>query len=96
MKIRVLLSALDDLDRGRQFYARQGESIGDYFLDPLFSDIDSLELYAGIHRKAFDFYRLLSKRFPYAVYYRVEGDVCVVFRVLDCRQKPERTEDTLK
>jgi len=55
-----LPSALDDLDRGRQFYARQGESIGDYFLNSLISDIDSLELYAGIHRKAFDFYRLIE------------------------------------
>lgn len=34
----------------------------------IFSDIDSLQLYAGIHLKAFGYFRLLSKRFPYAVY----------------------------
>jgi hypothetical protein len=71
VKIRILPSALEDLDRGRRFYARQRKSAGDYFLDSLFSDIDSLELYAGVHLKVFDFHRLLAKRFPFAVYYKV-------------------------
>jgi hypothetical protein len=96
VKIKILPSALEDLDRGRRFYARQEKSIGDYFLDSLFSDIDSLELYAGIHMKVFDFHRLLAKRFPHAVYYKVDGDVCIVFRVLDCRQEPEKTKGALK
>jgi plasmid stabilization system protein ParE len=96
VKIKILPSALEDLDRGRRFYARQGKSVGDYFLDSLFADIDSLELYAGVHIKVFDFHRLLAKRFPYAVYYKVDGDVCIVFRVLDCRQEPEKTTDALK
>jgi plasmid stabilization system protein ParE len=96
VKIKILPSALADLDRGRAFYARQSKSVGDYFLDSLFADIDSLELYAGIHLKVFDFHRLLAKRFPYAVYYKVDGDLCVVFRVLDCRQEPEKTAEALK
>ena len=78
------------------FYARQGKSVGDYFLDSLFCDIDSLELYAGVHMKVFDYHRMLARRFPYAVYYRVDGDVCVVFRVLDCRQEPEKTAEALR
>lgn len=96
MKIKILPSALADLDRGRAFYARQSKTVGDYFLDSLFSDIDSLELYAGVHMKVFDFHRLLAKRFPYAVYYIVDGDVCIVFRVLDCRQEPVKTTAALK
>ena len=96
MKIRILPSALADLDRGRQFYARQGKTLGDYFLDSLFSDIDSLELYAGVHVDVFGFNRLLSRRFPYAVYYKVDGEACTVFRVLDCRQNPEKTARDLK
>jgi hypothetical protein len=49
VKVKILPTALEDLDRGRLFYARQRKSLGNYFLDALFSDIDSLELYAGIH-----------------------------------------------
>lgn len=96
MKVKILPSALEDLDRGRRFYGRQGKSLGDYFLDALFSDIDSLELYAGIHMKVFDYHRMLAKRFPYAVYYTVDGNVCVVYRVLDCRQEPEKTTEALR
>ena len=33
---------------------------------------------------------VLSKRFPYAVYYRVAGNVAQVWAVLDCRQDPEK------
>lgn len=39
MKIRLLSSAFNDLADGRNFYERQGEGIGGYFLDSLFSDI---------------------------------------------------------
>ncbi len=42
MKIKILPSALDDLSNGRLFYERQGENLGEYFFDSLFSDIDSL------------------------------------------------------
>ena len=96
MKIKILPAALDDLDRGRKFYARQDKGLGDYFLDSLFSDIDSLEIYAGVHAKVYGYHRLLAKRFPYAVYYQVDGDVCLVFHVLDCRQSPRKIRDTLR
>jgi hypothetical protein len=96
MKLRILPSAVQDLHRGREFYARQGDSLGDYFLDSLFSDIDSLELYAGVHAKVFGYHRLLAKRFPFAVYYKIDRDVCIVWRVLDCRQNPAKTTSALK
>ena len=49
MKIEILSSAMSDLMEGRQFYEGQGKGLGEYFFDSLFSDIDSLTLYAGIH-----------------------------------------------
>jgi len=69
MGLKILSSAVEDLKSGRRFYGRQGDRLGEYFLQSLFSDIDSLARYAGIHPKVFGYYRLLSKRFPYAVYY---------------------------
>ncbi len=88
MRIKILASALDDLHTGCLFYDKQGEGLGTYFLDSLFSDIDSLVLHAGIHQKFFGYHRLLSKRFPYAVYYTLEKDLVVVWRVLDLRRQP--------
>ena len=88
MKVRVLRPAFDDLAAGRRFYDRQEAGVGDYFFDSLFAEIDSLVLYAGIHPIRFGFHRLLARRFPYAVYYRIIAGEAVVFRILDCRRDP--------
>ena len=95
MRIKILLSAVEDLHAGRLFYEKQGQGLGEYFFDSLFSDIDSLALYAGIHPKVFGYHRLLSKRFPYAVYYTLDSDLAVVFRVLDLRRDPARIRQAL-
>ena len=96
MKLRILEPAEQDLIRAFYFYEGQEEGVGQYFLDCLSSDIDSLLLYAWIHQKKFEvFYWLLSKRFPFAVYYTIEGYVVLVHAVLDCRQDPIGIEDRL-
>ena len=97
MKIKILSTALEDLSKGRLFYEKQGEGLGEYFFDSLFSDIDSLILYGGIHPKVFSYHRMLSKRFPYAIYYRLdEGPVVVVWRVLDLRSDPNKIRQSLE
>jgi len=45
MKVRILPSALRDLNRGKIFYEAQGDGLGEYFTNSLFSDIDSLALH---------------------------------------------------
>ena len=97
MKIEILSSAVSDLIEGRQFYEEQGEGLGEYFFDSLFSDIDSLALYAGIHPIFYGYHRMLSKRFPYAVYYKLkEKSVATVWRVLDLRRDPKRIKGSLQ
>ena len=49
MKIEILDAAEQDLVAGYNFYESQSSGLGSYFLDSLFSDIDSLLLFAGIH-----------------------------------------------
>jgi hypothetical protein len=73
----------------------QDMGLGDYFLDSLFSDIDSLHLYAGVHTIHSGYHRLLSKRFPFGVYYKVGGDIVNVWAVLDCRQNPAKIKARL-
>ena len=96
MKIEILSIAMSDIQFGQRFYEQQQEGLGVYFLDSLFSDIDALLLHAGLHQQSFGYYRALSKRFPYAIYYRVNGQTIQVWRVLDCRQKPSRIVKALK
>ena len=89
MKIKILDFANLDLIDGYWFYEKQAKGLGSYFLDTLFSDIDSLKIYAGIHSIHFEkYHRLLSKRFPFAVYYRIEDDTVFIYAILDCRRDP--------
>ena len=95
MKVQVLEEAQQDLAGGYRFYEGQVVGLGDYFLDSLFSDIDSLQFCAGIHAKHFGHDRLLSKRFPFAIYYRIENGIARVYAILDCRRDPSWIRDRL-
>lgn len=89
MIVRILVSARQDLIDGYRFYEKQAPGLGAYFLNSLYSDIDSLMVNAGIHPVHFaKYHRLLSKRFPFAVYYRFDGETVRVYAVLDCRRSP--------
>jgi plasmid stabilization system protein ParE len=95
MIIQILDKAEKDLIDGYEFYERRSKGLGNYFLDSIYSDIESLQLYAGIHAPYFGYHRLLSKRFPFAVYYRIHKAVIRVYAVLDCRRNPLWIQDRL-
>jgi hypothetical protein len=96
MKLQIRPTALEDLANGRRFYDLQELGVGDYFFDSIFADIDSLKLYAGIHPKIFGFYRMLTQRFPFAVYYELPNkEIAIIWRVLDLRQNPGSIREAL-
>ena len=96
MRIEILAKANEDLLNGYRFYERQAPNLGNYFLDSLYSDIESLLIYAGIHPIVYGKHRTLSKRFPYAIYYSVVAETIRVHAVLDCRRNPSWTRRRLR
>jgi plasmid stabilization system protein ParE len=98
MTLRILDDAEADLHAGYVFYKQESGdvAVASYFLDPLYSEIDSLRIYRGIHRKQFGAFRLLSKRFPFSVYYDVVGDEVQVLHVLDSRRDSEWIREQLR
>ena len=95
MRLRILPEAELDLEKGADFYELQNPGLGTYFNDCLVSDIESLKLYVGIHEKYRGFFRALSKRFPFAIYYDVAADAVDIYAVLDCRQDPQKIDAAL-
>lgn len=75
MKIEILDEAQEDLIKGFNFYEEVEPGVGSYFLECLFSDIDSLLLFAGTHQIVCGYHRSLSKRFPFAIYYDIVGEL---------------------
>jgi len=99
MKTReVFLSdeAIADIKSGRDFYDQSSEKVGDYFVAGILSDLESLSFYAGIHPLVHGFYRMLSRNFPFAVYYEIKDTQVWVVAVFDMRRKPEGIVDKLK
>lgn len=97
MNIKILSSAQRDIIDGYRFYEKQSAGAGSYFLDSIFSDIDSLSIYAGIHKTCFgQYFRMLSRRFPFAIYYKIENETVLVYAILDCRRDPAWIREKLK
>ncbi len=97
MIIKILDLAERDLLEGFRFYEAQEIGLGSYFLSSLYADIESLRLYAGIHEKSFKrYHRLLSRRFPFAIFYTLDEDLVSVYAVLDCRRNPSWIRGRLK
>jgi hypothetical protein len=97
VRIEILDQAEQDLLEGFHFYEDQEPGLGAYFLTNLFSDVESLRLYGGVHRVAYKrYHRLLSKRFPFAVFYKVRAQTVFIHAVLDCRRNPAWIRHRLK
>jgi plasmid stabilization system protein ParE len=88
VRIQILAGAREDLRYGYRYYEDRSPGLGGYFRSSLFADIESLGQYAGVHRIVHGSHRCLSKRFPFAIYYKVDGELVRVIAVLDCRRDP--------
>ena len=95
MQIEILDAAEKDISIGISFYESQKSGLGKYFLNSILLDIESLHIFAGIHIIVSGYYRLLAKRFPFSIYYKIKDDIIYVYAVLDCRQNPKWTQERL-
>lgn len=95
MTVVVLADAAEDMDSGRRFYESLEPGVGDYFIESIFADLSSLALYSGIHPVHFGFHRMLAKRFPFGIYYEIEGETAYVYAILDMRRDPLRIRGDL-
>ena len=97
MNVKILRSARRTVADGIRFYERQEAGLGAYFLSSIMSDLRSLKIYAGVHQKYNDsYYRMVCKRFPYSIYYRIEGSDVFVYATLDDRRDTRWIKEMLK
>lgn len=91
MTVRFRAEAAEDVIAARRWYNEQRQGLGDEFarvLDQVVGLIVELpeafpEIAAG-HRRA------LLDRFPYALYYSVQGDTLEIIACLHTRRSPDR------
>ncbi len=88
MDIRLLDGAKKDLRDDWFVDERQSPGLGNRFLDAIEAEVQTLTLYASIDLKVEGFYRMLIRRFPFALYYLIDDDTIAIDAILDCRHDP--------
>jgi plasmid stabilization system protein ParE len=78
-----------DLTNARDWYERQRAGLGAAFLLCVEEVLERIsrtpEMYRVVHQ---DIWRALTRRFPYAVYYRIVANAVVVLGILHTRRDP--------
>lgn len=70
-------------------------NLGQYFINSILTDMESLSFYGRIHLKCYGFYGMLAKRFPYTIYYDIKDDMVIVYAILDLRADPITNREKL-
>ena len=76
------------MQEAQAWYESRRTGLGDELLDEIRRAVHLLE--SDPERRPLyyrDFRRLLTRRFPYKLFYRVEGDRVIVFRILHAKRK---------
>jgi toxin ParE1/3/4 len=81
-----------DLDEARQWYELQRAGLGDKFVDDIRKAVLALESDADSRSEYYrGFRRVLIRRFPYKLFYRIEDDRVVIFRILHSSRDHRQT-----
>jgi len=90
-QVVIRRTAEADIEAVRQWYEQQKPGLSNEFLDELSRAIRLLEEHPERRPIYYlGFRRILTRRFPYKVFYRVEGARVIVFRVLHAKRDHRR------
>ncbi len=95
MKIRILPPARFDLIDEYWFYEEREAGVGDYFIESVLADIDTLVIYASIHTVYLGKHRMIASKFPVSIFYLIESDEIQIHAILDNRRSPKWTSNRL-
>ena len=96
LEVVVLRGAESDLQSAFNHYEDKAEGLGEEFLlaiDGSLTAVGQFPEMARVYHKTIR--RLVISRFPYGIFYAVEGQRIIVHAVLDLRQDPENIRNRL-
>ncbi len=95
--LRFLPEVEEDAIAGYAWYEDKAPGLGEEFLRMFYARAGEIPqnplLYAKAHG---EFRRRLLRRFPYAIYFRIEGDEIVVFGLFHCARDPRTIRRKLR
>jgi len=83
--------AEQDIEEARNWYEKRQPNLGSSFLDEVSRAVRALEMDADRFPVYYrDFRRILLPRFPYKLFYLLDNERVVVFRVLHAKREHHR------
>lgn len=91
MKLSYTNRSKEDLDIAIAWYEKQRRGLGFEFLDCVEVAIKSIEQSPELYRIYYSQFRgCIVRRFPFVIFYTIEGDAIIVHSVFDSRQDPQK------
>ena len=95
--LRFLPEVEEDVIAGYKWYEEKSSGLGEEFLRMFYAYSVELPrnplLYSKVYRK---FRRRLLRRFPYAIYFRIENNEIIVFGLFHCARDPRMIRAKLR
>ncbi|MBW1820916.1 MAG: type II toxin-antitoxin system RelE/ParE family toxin, partial [Deltaproteobacteria bacterium] len=83
--LRFLPEVEEDVMAAYSWYEEKALGLGEEFLRMFYACANEILRNALLYRKVYgDFRRRLLWRFPYAIYFRIEGNEIIVFGLFHC------------
>ena len=94
--LRFLPEIEEDVIAGYLWYEDKVRGLGEAFLRMFYACVNELPRNALLYQKVYgDFRRRLLRRFPYAIYFRIEGKEIIVFGLFHCARDPRTVKAQL-
>ena len=91
MMVRYTDRSRDDIHLAFAWYERQRRGLGFEFLDCVEVSIKSIQGFPEMFKMVYgNFRRCLVRRFPFSIFYSIEGNEIVIHSVFDNRRDPKK------
>nr|VFK15726.1 MAG: Plasmid stabilization system protein ParE [Candidatus Kentron sp. LPFa]VFK31718.1 MAG: Plasmid stabilization system protein ParE [Candidatus Kentron sp. LPFa] len=91
MKIRYTDRAENDVEMAFEWYEMQRRGLGFEFLDCVEMALSNIVDFPEMYRIAYSHFRgCVIRRFPFSIFYSIEGEEIIVHSVFDNRQDPKK------
>lgn len=88
--LRFLPEVEDDAVAGYAWYEEKAQGLGDEFLSMFYACAGEISGNPLISPKVYrEFRRRLLRRFPYAIYFRIERNEIIAFGLFHCARDPQ-------
>ena len=95
-EIRFLPEVEEDVMSAYSWYEEKVRGLGEEFLRAFYASSSLLSRNPLLYKKVYsDFRRILLRRFPYSVYFIIEGNKIIVFALFHCARDPQTIKRTL-